>query len=101
MGIPCISGGLTGYLRTRSIPSIAAGCTVGALYLWSAYNISQGLPKGHQGAFGTSTRFRLQVTNQADAFPSFSYPTFGCGIEYVRIYDVSMDNSRLCHPFPL
>lgn len=58
MGILCISGGITGFLRTRSIPSIAAGCTVGALYLWSAYNISQGSPKGLQGAFGTSTRFR-------------------------------------------
>jgi uncharacterized membrane protein (UPF0136 family) len=58
MGVLCISGGITGYLRTRSIPSIAAGCTVGALYLWSAYHISQGSPMGHQGAFGTSTRFR-------------------------------------------
>lgn len=46
-------------------------------------------------------RLRLQVTNQADAFSSFSHPTYGCGIEYVRIYDVSMGNSRLCHPLPI
>jgi uncharacterized membrane protein (UPF0136 family) len=58
MGILCISGGITGFLRSRSIPSIAAGCTVGALYLWSAYSMSQGSSKGHQGAFGTSTRLR-------------------------------------------
>lgn len=41
------------------------------------------------------------MTNQADAFSSFSHATYGCGIEYVRIYDVSMGNSRFCHPLPI
>ncbi|MCJ1418728.1 hypothetical protein MMC32_005079 [Xylographa parallela] len=34
-------GGITGYIRTGSIPSIAAGCTVGALYGLGAYRIQQ------------------------------------------------------------
>lgn len=34
-------GGVTGYVRTGSIPSIAAGLTVGALYGLGGYRISQ------------------------------------------------------------
>ena len=39
-------GGTIGYLRTGSIPSVAAGCTVGALYALGAYRISQKQPYG-------------------------------------------------------
>lgn len=34
-------GGITGYVRTGSVPSIAAGLTVGALYGLGGYRISQ------------------------------------------------------------
>jgi uncharacterized membrane protein (UPF0136 family) len=30
-------GGITGYARTGSVPSIAAGCTVGALVCFSSF----------------------------------------------------------------
>jgi len=33
LGVLTAGGGITGYVRTGSIPSVAAGCTVGALYI--------------------------------------------------------------------
>lgn len=39
-------GGITGYARTGSIPSVTAGCTVGALYALGAYRISNKQPYG-------------------------------------------------------
>ncbi|KAG9018412.1 hypothetical protein FRB93_000115 [Tulasnella sp. JGI-2019a] len=51
----CAVGGVTGFVRTRSIPSIVAGLGVGALYGWSAMNIQNGDPSlGLQGALGAS-----------------------------------------------
>lgn len=32
-------GGITGYVRAGSVPSLAAGCTVGALYALGGYRI--------------------------------------------------------------
>ncbi|KAF8417415.1 transmembrane proteins 14C-domain-containing protein [Boletus edulis BED1] len=54
VGALCITGGVTGYLRTRSIPSIVAGIGVGVLYLWSAEQIKRGAPNGIEGALGAS-----------------------------------------------
>ncbi|KAH9041284.1 hypothetical protein EDB85DRAFT_1469427 [Lactarius pseudohatsudake] len=41
MGTLCIVGGVTGYVRSRSIPSLVAGVSVGALYLYSGDSIPQ------------------------------------------------------------
>ncbi|KIK79712.1 hypothetical protein PAXRUDRAFT_160530 [Paxillus rubicundulus Ve08.2h10] len=54
VGVLCITGGFTGYLRTRSVPSLVAGIGVGALYLWSAEQIKKGAPNGIEGALGAS-----------------------------------------------
>ncbi|KAG6381479.1 transmembrane proteins 14C-domain-containing protein [Boletus reticuloceps] len=54
VGALCITGGVTGYLRTRSIPSIVAGIGVGVLYIWSAEQIKRGAPNGIEGALGAS-----------------------------------------------
>jgi len=35
------SGGITGYVRTGSVPSVAAGCTVGFLYALGGMRIQQ------------------------------------------------------------
>ncbi|GAB7354112.1 hypothetical protein MBLNU459_g4677t1 [Dothideomycetes sp. NU459] len=39
-------GGTMGYVRTGSVPSVAAGCTVGALYALGGYRIQNRQPYG-------------------------------------------------------
>jgi uncharacterized membrane protein (UPF0136 family) len=54
VGALCITGGFTGYLRTRSLPSLIAGVGVGVLYIWSAEQIKRGAPNGIEAALGAS-----------------------------------------------
>ncbi|KAF8473639.1 hypothetical protein DFH94DRAFT_763211 [Russula ochroleuca] len=59
-GTLCIVGGVTGYARTRSIPSIAytpgprITCSVGALYLYSGDYIRKHTANGLEFALGAS-----------------------------------------------
>ncbi|KAI9680034.1 MAG: hypothetical protein M1817_005050 [Caeruleum heppii] len=46
LGLLTAGGGITGYIRTGSIPSIAAGVTVGALYGLGGYRMQNRQPYG-------------------------------------------------------
>jgi len=48
LGALTAGGGITGYIRTGSVPSIAAGLTVGSLYLLGGYRIQTKQPYGVQ-----------------------------------------------------
>jgi len=85
MGSLCIVGGVTGYARTKSIPSLVAGvgyvlflrpfhfltsASVGLPYLWSAGTIRRASPYGVEGALGKRLpriMTDLQLTNSAGA----------------------------------
>ncbi|KAI9476082.1 MAG: transmembrane proteins 14C-domain-containing protein [Benjaminiella poitrasii] len=51
----CAVGGVAGFARTRSIPSLVAGLSVGALYGTAGYLIQQNRDYGHETAVAAST----------------------------------------------
>uniref|UniRef100_A0A0W0FXR4 DUF6534 domain-containing protein n=1 Tax=Moniliophthora roreri TaxID=221103 RepID=A0A0W0FXR4_MONRR len=69
MGGLCAIGGVTGFARTRSIPSLVAGLGVGALYLWSADSIRKGTANGIEGALGASAILFLSSLPRARKGP--------------------------------
>lgn len=77
MGIACIGGGIAGYLRTGSKPSLIAGVAVGALYLWSGGSAFSGDSRGYYGAAGEQpccTRRRMDANMANLAHRCLCYP---------------------------
>ncbi|KAN0138199.1 Transmembrane proteins 14C domain containing protein [Lactarius tabidus] len=69
MGALCIVGGVTGYVRTRSIPSIVAGVGVGALYIYSGDSIRKHTAGGIETALGASALLFLSSIPRAAKGP--------------------------------
>ncbi|TDL24078.1 hypothetical protein BD410DRAFT_786772 [Rickenella mellea] len=69
MAALCIVGGVTGFARTRSIPSIVAGVGVGLLYLYSADSIRKGTANGLETALGASAILLLSSAPRAAKGP--------------------------------
>ncbi|KAF8489322.1 transmembrane proteins 14C-domain-containing protein [Gautieria morchelliformis] len=85
VGTLCIVGGITGFARTRSIPSIIAGVSVGALYLWSADRIRKGTGNGVEGALAASAILFLSSVPRVAKGPipaALTFASAGAGAYY-------------------
>ncbi|KAK5172150.1 uncharacterized protein LTR77_003788 [Saxophila tyrrhenica] len=56
-------GGSIGYLRAGSVPSLAAGCTVGALYALGGYRIQ------NRQSYGSEIALLASVVLAGSSFP--------------------------------
>ncbi|KAI8333159.1 transmembrane proteins 14C-domain-containing protein [Chlamydoabsidia padenii] len=54
MSALCVTGGIAGFARTRSLPSLVAGVGLGGLYGAAGYLIQENANYGHELAVGTS-----------------------------------------------
>ncbi|KAK3940063.1 transmembrane proteins 14C-domain-containing protein [Diplogelasinospora grovesii] len=82
------SGGIAGYARTRSTPSIVAGCAVGLLYGLGGYRIQHAQPYGVElsllasivlggSAIPRAIRLQKPVPIMLSALAAFGIYTFG------------------------
>lgn len=63
LGTVTASGGIMGYARSGSIPSIVAGCSVGLLYLLGGYRIQ------NRQAYGIELALLASLVLASSAFP--------------------------------
>ncbi|KAI0035329.1 transmembrane proteins 14C-domain-containing protein, partial [Vararia minispora EC-137] len=69
MGALCMFGGVTGYIRRQSIPSLVAGISVGALYLYAGNSIRKNTAGGLETALGASAILFLSSAPRAFKAP--------------------------------
>ncbi|CEI39174.1 hypothetical protein FVEN_g10534 [Fusarium venenatum] len=63
MGAVVAGGGIMGYAKSRSVPSIVAGCTVGLLYALGGYRIQ------NEESYGVELALLASVVLGGSAFP--------------------------------
>lgn len=66
MAVLCSIGGSIGYARTRSLPSLVAGVSVGLLYAFSGFRIH------HSAAYGIETATVASIVLLASSAPRFT-----------------------------
>ncbi|KAI6780140.1 transmembrane 14C domain [Emericellopsis cladophorae] len=85
------SGGIMGYAKTRSLPSIIAGCGVGALYGLGGYRMQNRQPYGAElsllasvvlggASIPRAIRLRKPVPMALSVLSLFGAWTFGNGV---------------------
>eukprot|EP01134_Creolimax_fragrantissima_P004101 CFRG4101T1 len=65
MAVLMAGGGLVGFLKKRSVPSLIAGFTFAGLYGYSSYLISTNEEIGHDLAAAASTILTLSMSRRA------------------------------------
>lgn len=65
LGGLCSFGGLYGFMKTNSKPSLAGGLLLGSLYFASAYQIKNNKDHGVQMALGTSSFLTILMAKRA------------------------------------
>jgi len=88
-GVLCLIGGTIGFARKRSLPSLLAGVSVGALYIWSGLSLRDGTPNGLEGALGASVVLLLSSLPRIASGPVPALLTVTSGLStvyYGRIY---------------
>ncbi|KAG8703601.1 hypothetical protein FRC08_002744 [Ceratobasidium sp. 394] len=69
MALLCSVGGITGFVRTKSIPSLVAGVGVGAMYAYAGSQIRNGGPYGYETALAASVILFLSSVPRARKGP--------------------------------
>ncbi|KAG8691000.1 hypothetical protein FRC09_011771 [Ceratobasidium sp. 395] len=69
MALLCSVGGITGFVRTKSAPSLVAGVGVGALYGYAGYQIRNGGQYGYETALAASIILFLSSVPRARKGP--------------------------------
>jgi len=70
-GALSLIGGVAGFVRKGSVPSLIGGVGVGGLYIWSGLALQNGQPYGLEGALGSSV---LLFLSSAPRFLKGSVP---------------------------
>lgn len=70
-GVLSLIGGVIGFTRKGSVPSLIGGLSVGGLYIWSGLALQNGQPYGLEGALGSSV---LLFLSSVPRFPKGTVP---------------------------
>ncbi|GLB41736.1 putative transmembrane proteins 14C [Lyophyllum shimeji] len=89
IGSLCIVGGVAGFARRRSVPSLLGGVSVGLLYLYGADAIRKGAPNGLEAACAASALLLISSLPRATKGPvpaMLALLATGAGAYYGRAY---------------
>ncbi|CCO29880.1 hypothetical protein BN14_03901 [Rhizoctonia solani AG-1 IB] len=95
MALLCSIGGITGFAKTRSVPSLVAGVGVGAMYGYSGYLIRNGGNYGYETALAASVILFLSSIPRARKGPvplTLSITSAAAALYYAKVvYDFRLD----------